>query len=285
MPKPRRKTFVRGEADPLKIQPRDLALLHDVAEFRFLNTEQLASLHKGSPRGIANRLSLLFQHGYLDRPKVQKAAHLSSPHIVYSLDRKGAEVLAKDAEEREGILRRIREVRHTSPLMAHASMISQFRVCLTLALEGTGAKLVRWLQGNDLKVALRRRGENPELVPDAFFVLEDKGDLLYFFLEADRGTMSEARFVSKLRVYWRWWHERRYEASLGVSSFRVLTITPNGTRNDNLRRAAKDADDRKQGSAMYLFAPETRYAVSAPEGLLQKVWKSPKDDTPHSIIE
>lgn len=285
MTKPRRKTFVRGEADPLKLQPRDLALLRDVSEFRFLNTEQLVSLHEGSRRGIANRLSLLFQHRYLDRPEVQKAARLSSPHLVYSLDRKGAEVLAKDAQEREGILRRIREVKHTSPLIAHASMISQFRVCLTLALKGTDTKLVRWLQGNDLKVALRRRGENPELVPDAFFTLEDKGDLLHFFLEADRGTMSSARFVSKLRVYWRWWHEGRCEASLGITSFRVLTITPNSTRSENLRRAAKDADDRKQGSAMYLFAPETRYNVDVPEALLNAVWKCPKDDTPHSIIE
>jgi hypothetical protein len=285
MTKPRRKTFVRGEADPLKLQPRDLAFLHDVSEFRFLNTEQLVSLHEGSRRGIANRLSLLFQHRYLDRPEVQKAARLSSSHIVYSLDRKGAETLAKDAQEREGILRRIREVKHTSPLIAHASMISQFRVCLTLALKGTDTKLVRWLQGNDLKVALRRRGENPELVPDAFFILEDKSDLLYFFLEADRGTMSSARFVSKLRVYWRWWHEGRYAASLGITSFRVLTITPNATRSDNLCLAAKDADDRRQGSAMFLFAPETRYNISVPEALLGAVWKCPKDDTLRSVLE
>src|SRR3989344_870542 len=132
MSKPRRQKFVRGEAsDPLKLMPRDIALLRDVAEHRFLNTDQLVSLHEGSDRGIGNRLSLLFQHGYLDRPKVQKAANLTTAHVVYSLDRKGAEVLAKDAQEREGILRRIREVQHTSPLIAHASMTSQMRVCLT----------------------------------------------------------------------------------------------------------------------------------------------------------
>ncbi len=135
MPKPRRQKFVRGEADPLRLQPRDTAILSDVAEYRFLNTEQLVSLHEGSDRGIGNRLSLLFQHGYLDRPKVQKAANLASAHVVYSLDRKGVEVLAKDAQERQGILRRVQELKHTSPLIAHALMISQFRVCLTLALK------------------------------------------------------------------------------------------------------------------------------------------------------
>jgi hypothetical protein len=287
MLKPRHQKFVRGEVnDPLKLQPRDIALLRDVAEFRFLNTEQLVSLHEGSDRNIGNRLSLLYQHGYLDRPEVQKAAHLASAHIVYSLGRKGVEVLSKDAEEREGIYRRVQEVKRTSVLISHALMISQFRVCLTLALKNRAdVKLTRLVQGNDLKVLLRGRGENPELVPDAFFTLEDKGDLLHFFLEADRGTMTQERFVSKLRIYWRWWSEKRCEASLSVIRFRVLTITPNDTRSDNLCRAAKDADPRKQGSLMYLFASETKYNVAMPDGLLRVEWKSPKNDDKHSIIE
>lgn len=287
MPKPRRQKFVRGEAsDPLKLMPRDIALLRDVAEYRFLNTEQLVSLHEGSDRGIGNRLTLLFQHGYLNRPEVQKAARLTSSHIVYSLDRKGAEFLAKDAQEREGILRRIREVQHTSPLIAHASMISQFRVCLTLALKNRpDVKLTRWVQGNDLKVLLRRHGENPELVPDAFFILETAEYKYPCFLEADRGTMTQERFVSKLRMYWRHNREERFKQSLGITHFRVLTVTPNDTRSDNLCYAAKDADDRKQGSGMYLFVSETAYGTTTPDGLLGTVWKCPKDETVRSIIE
>ena len=174
MSKPRLKPFQRsGVADPLKLQPRDITLLRDVWEFRFLNTEQLLALHEGGRRNIKQRLSLLFQHGYLDRPVIQKTARLVSSHIVYSLGRKGAETLAKNAEEREGILRRVRENEHTLPIIAHSLMISQFRVCLMLALKSqSDVKLTRWAQGNDLKSALARRGANPSLVPDAFFVLE-----------------------------------------------------------------------------------------------------------------
>jgi len=286
MSKPRLKKFVRGEADPLKLTPRDLALIRDVAEFRFLNTEQLVSLHEGSDRNISNRLSLLFQHGYLDRPLVQKAAHLSSSHLVYSLDRKGVEVLADSAADRAGIFRRVLEVKKTSALISHALMISQFRVCLLLALKNhTETKLARWVQGNDLKVLLRRRGENPELVPDAFFTLEDKDDLLHFFLETDRSTETQERFVSKLRVYWKWWGEERCKASLGITRFRVLTITPNEARCDNLCRASKDADTRKQGSAMYLFLPETKYGIAMPDEILRIAWKCPKDEVLRSIIE
>ena len=73
MDKPRRQKFVRNEAiNPLKLTPRDMALLRDVGEYRFLNTEQLLALHEGSRRNLKERLSLLYHHGYLDRPKVQK---------------------------------------------------------------------------------------------------------------------------------------------------------------------------------------------------------------------
>ena len=282
------KKSVRGAtADPLQIQPRDIALLRDVWEFRFLNTEQILGLHDGSRRNLRGRLNLLFQHGYLDRPTVQKSARLVTSHIVYSLGRKGAEVLAKNAEEREGIFRRVKENVHTLPLIAHSLMISQFRVCLMLALKQQGdIKLTRWVQGNDLKSALvMRRGANPPLVADAFFMLETPTHKYPCFLEADRATMTQERFVSKLKMYWRHNREESFKDTLGVSHFRVLTITPHEKRAENLCHASKDADDRREGSLMYLFLSETRYNVETPEALLKAVWKSPKDDEPQAILE
>ena len=286
MPKPYRKKFVRGEAtDPLKLTSRDLELIRDVAEFRFLNTDQLLALHEGGRRNLKQRLSLLFQYGYLDRPKVQKTAHLVSSHIVYSLDRKGVDALSGNADEREGILRRVRETPHTSALIAHALMISQFRICLMLALKQRPTlKLTRWVQGNDLKVLLRHRGENPSLVPDAFFILETAEYKHPCFLEADRATMTEERFTNKLRMYWRHNREERFKPSLGFAHFRVLTITPNEMRANNLCLAAKEADDRKTGSNLFLFLSETQYSLVKPEAVLLPIWASPKDEK-HGIIE
>ena len=286
MPIMRRQKFVRGEAtDPLKLTSRDTELLRDVFEFRFLNSEQLLALHEGGRRNLKQRLSLLFQHGFLDRPKVQKTAHLVSSHIVYSLDRKGADVLSGNAEEREGILRRIRETQHTSALIAHALMISQFRICLTLALKNhPEAKLTRWVQGNDLKTLLQRRGENPSLVPDAFFMLETDEWKHPCFLEADRATMPEERFTNKLRMYWRHNREKSFQPSLGISHFRVLTITPNEKRAENLCIAAMSADDQKTGSNLYLFLSEKQYSLTKPEAILEPIWASAKDEK-HGILE
>ena len=286
MTKSQSKKFFRGGvADPLRLQPRDITLLRDVWEFRFLNTEQVLALYDGSRRNLRGRLNLLFQHGYLDRPVVQKTARLASSHIVYSLGRKGAEALAANAEEREGILRRVRESEKTLPLIAHSIMISQFRVCLMLALKKQSEiKLTRWVQGQDLKIAISRRGVNPPLVPDAFFVLETSGHRYPCFLEADRATMTQERYVSKLQLYWRHNREARFKETLGVSNFRVLTITPNEGRAENLRRAAKEADDRREGSLMYLFLSETRYNTATPEALLTAAWRSPKNDEPQVLV-
>ena len=286
MPNPRKQKFVRGiPADPLKLQPRDIALLCDVAEFRFLNTPQILALHSGGKRNLLRHLASLFEHGYLDRPKQQASARLASSHLIYSLGRKGAAAIIGNAGEREGVYRRVKENEQTLPLIAHSLMVSQFRVCLILALKKhSDIKLTRWIQGNDLKATLRKHGEHPPLVADAFFVLETPTHKYPCFLEADRATMTQERFVSKLKMYWRHNREESFKDSLGVSHFRVLTIAPHEKRAENLCRAAKDADDRREGSLMYLFLSETRYNVETPEALLKAVWQSPKDDEPHSIV-
>jgi hypothetical protein len=289
MPEPRRKKFDRSDVrDPLSLTERDAGIMRDVAEYRFLNSAQLLALHSGGERNLKQRLSLLYQHHFLDRPDVQKKADLASDHLVYSLDRKGAEILGKDAQGREALLRRIRESKRTSSIIAHALMISQFRVCLTLALKKRpDIKLTRWMQGDDLKTALRASGRSPELVPDAFFTLDDGGGAVNFFLEADRGTETAvSTFVrKKLKVYYWWKDDERLKAALGIKRFRVLTITPLQGRAESLCRAGKEASASGQGSPMFLFAPETLYSISKPDEILEAAWKSPADDLTHLIIE
>ena len=282
----RRRKFVReGSTAPLRLQARDIELLRDIAEHRYLNTSQILALHAGSRRNLLERLSRLYHLGYLERPRVQKKAALASSHLVYSLGRKGAEVLASSAEEREILLRRIRENEHTLPLLAHSLMISQFRVCLELALRGReDVKLARWVQGYDLKNLLSKHGANPPLVPDAFLILETPTHRYPCFLEADRATMSIERFVSKLRLYWQHNREEKFKDTLGVAHFRVLTVTPSEGRTTNLCNASRDADDRHEGSLMYLFLSQAKYDVSTPETLLQEVWKTAKNDTLHTLL-
>jgi hypothetical protein len=266
--------------------PRDMELLRELGESRFLNTEQILALHPGGKRNFLRRLAAMYDLGYLDRPKVQGRSKLPSSHIVYSLGKQGVEAIFGDAGQYQAVLRRLREIERSLPLIAHALMISQFKVCLTLATrKRNDLTLDRWLQGYDLKYSLKGRyGENPELVPDAFFVLGHDGYEYPVFLEVDRGTMTEERFVNKLKLYWRWWREERIKDSLGFTHFRVLTVTPNETRSENLRIASKEADTNKKGSNMFLFASDKNYSISKPEAIFEPIWKSPKDDLPKTIL-
>ena len=285
-PKIRRRTFVRkGAVAPLRLQPRDIELLKSIAEHRFLNTSQILALHKGSSRNLLERLSRMYHAGYLERPRVQRRVRLASSHLVYCLGRQGVEVVATSVEEREAMLRRLRENERTLPLLAHSLMISHFRVCLELAVsKSDNVKIVRWVQGYDLKSLLSKRGVHAPLVPDAFFVLETPTHRYPLFLEADRATMSIERYVAKLRLYWQHHMGRSFKDTLGISYFRVLTITPSEGRTENLCKASRDADDRRAGSAMYLFLSQTQYDVSNADVLLQEVWRSAKGDGLKAII-
>ncbi len=285
-PKSRRKVFVRRQPSRFSLQPDDIAVLRDVAEYRFLNTAQIAALNPTrGKRNLLRRLAAMFDLDYLERPKVQANKLNNSPHLVYSLGRKGAEELAKDAPERWGMLQRVREAERTSSLIAHALLISQFGVCLTLALKGrSDVRLTKWMQGDELKRALYPRGATPELVPDALFILQTDEYDFPFFLEADRANMSDTRFLNKLRIYWRWNKYGETERSLGFPHFRVLTITPKEGRCESLRRFARDEDEHTR-SGLFLFAPATCYGISNPIGIFEAVWKSPKDDALHAIVE
>jgi Replication-relaxation len=283
------KKFIGGKkrTDLLRIESRDIALLQDLASYRFLNTEQIAALHNRGTRNLQRRLHDLYHSGYIDRPPQQNIAGLVNRHIVYGLGIKGAEVLFADAEERDEKVRLVKQNRRTTfPYIAHALMISQFRATLTLALRSypSNPKIEKWLQGYELKDALALRGENPELVPDAFFTIGEGNDALDFFLEADRSTMPRERVLDKLKIYWKWYKEGRQEKTLGIRNFRVLTITKSEERAENLRKIAKNADDKKTGSNMFLFLSETQYDLTKPEAMLSPIWASAKNEK-HAILE
>ncbi|MFH0852616.1 MAG: replication-relaxation family protein [bacterium] len=279
------KKFVRSEMPPglLRIQPRDVALLRDLASFRFLNTEQIMALHPGGQRNLQRRLRYLYHLGYVERPKSQTLINLPSDYLVYALGKKGAQLAF--AEERAVKSWSRLNAKIASPNLAHALMVSQFRTVLTLALQKRGGKITRWHQGYDLKDILTIKGRSPAIVPDGFFTIEIDDGCWHFFLEADRSTMNHHRFLTKMRAYWTWHAEKTYNANLRLENFRVLTIADTEGRRDNLRTTTKDADTRRSGSGLFLVTCEKEYSLEKPEAVLQLIWQSPKDDAKHSLLE
>lgn len=285
MPHLKRKKFVRSgtKFGHLRIQPRDVSLLQDLASFRFLNTAQLFALHPGSRRNLQQRLTLLFHAGYVERPESQILTRRPSDYLVYALGKKGANLVMPEKRAINAWVRQNAKI--AFPNLEHALMVSQFRVALSLALKKRGGRITRWIQGYDLRDALILKGKYPQVVPDGFFTIELGDGRWNFFLEADRSTMAHHRFLAKLRVYWDWWRAKTYNKHLGISKFRVLTIADTQGRKENLRRTGKDADTRREGSNMFIFACEKDYSLEKPEAVLQPIWLSAKDNAKHSLLE
>jgi hypothetical protein len=122
------------------------------------------------------------------------------------------------------------------------------------------------------------------VIPDAHFVLEDsQGRLAHFFLEADRGTMTLQRFLSKLQAYWQM---RTIDVGDALPrAFRVLTLAPSKRRMENLLRTATDADSRHAGSRMFCFTIERDYDLKNPDALFGPIWRTPADAWPRSILD
>ncbi len=287
MPKHTLKKFVRDESTSgrLQIQPLDLSMLRDIAEYRLMNSEQLGALYHRGLRNFQRRLADLFHEGYLERPSQQKTNRLLSGSFVYGLGERGVEVLYTGAAKRE-MMQQVRiDERTALPHIAHTLMISQFRALVTLAFENQKhGKLARWEDTRSLKVLLSPRGWKTDLVPDGFFTIETPKGRLNFFLEADRASELKATFLEKMKIYWRWFHAGSCEEKLGIKKFQVLTVADDARRLEILRQVTKEADPKHEGSLLFMFADMASFSLAKPESALNPVWLTPKDDAKRVLL-
>jgi len=271
---------------PFALTERDLDILELVADYRLLNTPQIQALIMGHPRSLSSRLSRLFHHGYVDRPihQLQLRIESRSP-LIYSLSVKGARTLAEQRSRHDllaGLFRKAAQVK--SPYLAHTVMVSQFRACLSLAcLKRGDVAFTRWQIPERRLTQVMLAGYKVPVIPDAHFSLSREGYSTYFFLEADRGTMSHSRFLRKLQAYWQL-RQTQLEG-FPVRAFRVLTITTSAKRMVNLINASQQADSNQTGSLMFYFTCEDTYSLEHPEVLLSPIWESPGDNKFHSLLE
>jgi Replication-relaxation len=234
---------------PLALQPRDLELLRTAHDYRLLTTVQYLQLFNDESRdGLYRRLQKLFHHGYLDRIGTNPNAPM-----LYALAKRGADVLEVFARKDVG-----------DRYVAHQLMIGDFRIALTLAARQQGITL-----------AWRPFPQSPPVRPDGFFSLQfrdlpDGRNRAFFMLEADRSTMPRERFVEKLRAYEAWRMAGGHTSSLGIRSFRVLTVTKSVERMRGILRAtAADARLASRNGA-YWFTAVHEYGADFE--ILGRVW-------------
>lgn len=284
MSKHKFRKFQRSQTPkPFQIGKIDLAIMSDLAENRFLDSKHIIALHpESTARSIRSRLQLLYHGGYIDRPASQFGSFHPATHLIYSLAKKGAELAAQG----KGQAVPAKQPKDAGvSFMSHSLMISDFKTILDLALKTTGqSRIYSWKEPGVIG-GVYCEGERLPIAPDAFFTIEDKGDLLHFFLEADRSTMALDRMLDKLKAYWSWRAEGSHTQKLGISNFRVLTVALSEERKENLRKIAKKADAKQAGSDIFWFCCAKSYGLENPENILTPIWRSAKGESLRHLLE
>ncbi len=285
----------------MRITSRDIELIRNIARLRLASTAQLAALDGGSAQNVSRALLALFENGYVERPVAQVASRLlyeGSRPTIYGLTRKGAALLRKHGEEvRRRLLDGIDKERGAGwRFIEHTVSIAEFWVSLEIAARGR--EDLRVLERNEIledapkskldrlvrvEASVRIGGtlKKNAVIPDALFGLrlnDEKEN--YFMLEIDRGEMPVERyrnmhrtyFSKKMQTYYEANRQQRHVHDLGIENFRVLTVTTDKPRIENMLTAL-DAITDGRGSNIFLFVDHATLAGSNP---LDVEWVSGK---------
>ena len=297
---PRRKRFERSDAPaPMRLTERDLQLLGHVARHRFLSSAQLAALDGGSPQNVLRSLRILFDHGYLDRPRAQLASvPVFGPQpLVYGLGAKGARALREYGSHLDGAGDWTEKNKRAGAIfLEHTLAVAEFMTAIELSCRAhSGVELLREPDIIASAPEATRRAREPlrwvvrppqgrnelwSVIPDGLFALSfADGTAAYFLLEIDRGTIPITRnsldhrsITRKLTTYWEGWKAKRHEAQFGVKQMRVLFVTESGDRVQNMLSAVDQITGGK-GSNFFLFIDRQSLAAVDP---LEVEWVSGK---------
>ena len=277
-----------AKAPRIELQPRDLDILAAVFHHRFLQPAHVHALLGGGYERLTKRLRLLWQAGYLDRPRTQGARGILTEEVVYGLGKAGARLLQEhDPDLKIGHLdwhdRPGKPV--TYPYIDHQLGIATFMVALERACEGSPLR-VEWpghYERSRYKIPVP--GENRRFHPDAYFRLVREDDkIAHHFLEVMRSRRTLDGMRAKYETYFRWWRgamDRR-----PFRHFRVITVAPNAAFMASLRKAARPigqtADHPRSWSAL-LFTHFEAFSLEKPEGILEPIFRSADDPIPVAL--
>jgi hypothetical protein len=226
--------------------PDDLEILHWVYSLRLAHIGHLQALTGRSEKALARRLVKLCANRYLATVTQRPRKHL------YVVGSEGLPILIEAGFAPDEILgHRPRHFELKEIWLNHFLLVVDTHVRLILVTRGSGVEVVRWQEGPALwdSVTIQVNGvsERAPVRPDAFFALRNilqttAKATQYFFLEADRSTMSHARIEAKIRAYVNYFqqglHREKYP---GMKLFQVLVLTQTAARAENLATAMRPA--------------------------------------------
>lgn len=258
----------------MRLTKRDIQILETLHTARYMSTPQIQRLFWRDNRGgkydglkaCQYRLRQLTNEGLVRRIEIPVKMGEGRKPYIYALDQQAVYWLNYQLgiPEKE-IEWKAKPREENYPFLEHLLATNDFRINLTIACEQTSEiELVEWEDENELRryhdkvtIENERGGKQKiEIVPDGFFILRMPDRELYFFVEIDRGTVTiepskwERRgWVQKIQAYQAYYHHRTetqdgqavspYQKRYNTMSFRVLTVTTSGLRQEHLVNATE----------------------------------------------
>lgn len=261
---------------------RDLDILRQVAEHRFIRSNWIIQLVGGSQQHLLRRLNLLYHHGYLERPRCQIDYYHQggSKSLVYGLASRGAGRLRRDLDMPFNRMDwTTRNKRIGRLFLEHTLMISDFMVRLELDSRGRSDR--RLIHADELPAPEGRDNahelfrwsidlsgrQRVTVVPDKVFAIDTthpngRVTRKLYLLEADRGSMPVKRsrldhssIHKKLLTYSALNDNSRFRDSLNGVSIKVMFLARTPERKSSVAQAV---DNLTRHRSLFIVATDPR---------------------------
>lgn len=283
---------------------RDREIIRQVYLFRLMTREEIELLlfppskgqdHPTLTSRCRKRLSLLYQHGYLERIPVPIGPGLWAWKPVYRLAEKGAEIIARELGTpiaRLDYWGKAFDKDHRPTdigllFIEHSLAINDIRIAIMKETHSHNFRLEKWIDDTQLRsqemkdyvtVMTPSIHLKVAVIPDAYFILNLGDRRAHFFLELDRATMSNKRWKTKILAYKAYVATGRYQKRYQTKSLRVLTVTTTRERLANLKKTTQDAGGGK------LFWFTTFHQATREKILSSPIWSVCGEDGPSPLI-
>lgn len=229
---------------PMHFTDNDRAIIGYLYDYRLLTQQQIEQLLGRSRSTVQEKLIRLYHHKFVDRIFLSVRPGVGRSPTLYVLDKAGFDVLrAEGIEDFSGFPK----ANVSGLFLEHTIAINDVRIAVTLACQQLGWSILEWQSENQIKaeyerVGIKTRGGKQStipIVPDSYFVIEipERGNS-HFFLELDRGTMTQSRFRQKVIGYVAYLKlditSRRFKSQ----GLRILTVTDKVNRFPRLVETA-----------------------------------------------
>ena len=272
----------------MRLTKRDMDIIRAVYRYRLLSSPQIEALFFPFPpdkphsrqTSCQRRLQLLFHHNYLDRVPVPVILGEGRKPSVYELAKKGADLMARESgQDRADIGWEPNYDTYGQSFIDHTLAVNNLRVVVELLCQHSDLELQEWVGESDFRTAAykervpyRMRGARvTRIFPDGYFAIltpfSDK--LLHFFVEVDRGTMTNSRWQEKMRAYSQYRSSGLSQQHYQTRNFRVLAIAPTQARLKNLLKAS----EKVGADHHFWFTEEAHIDIWQPEKLLELIWQ------------